>query len=366
MPDSVCTTLDEAASSASPHQAKRRRLAAVTVVAGLTCLAAGAQAQSVMETEQRNQGLPMADPASIVTIQVENDAVSTLKGTSDQYYTSGIRLGYVSPTGVVAQPLADAGRYLWGNGVDRYTIDISQSIFTPRDTQSLVPLPNDHPYAGELLATAGIIHDTGSTRNLFALSLGVVGPSAEGEEVQNGFHSIIGDTSNQGWHYQIQDQPAVELLEQHTWRVPIAQFYGLETDGLLDVKAAGGSVQDYVGSGLSVRLGQGLGSDFGPAKIQPGMSGTDAYTPTRPFDWYVFGGVDGRLVGYDVTLDGSTFRRNTPSVHRIFDVGEMQAGLAVILYGLRVSYTQTWETPEFDGSKAGLFNYGSLAVSARF
>jgi lipid A 3-O-deacylase len=33
------------------------------------------------------------DQQSIWTFQVENDAVSTLQGTSDQYYTSGLRLG---------------------------------------------------------------------------------------------------------------------------------------------------------------------------------------------------------------------------------------------------------------------------------
>ncbi len=360
------TRIADAGPPAQPRQRRRAlpRLAGIGLA--LAASIPAAKAQSIMETEQRAQGLPLADPASIVTIQIENDAASTLSGTSDQYYTSGIRLGYVSPTGEVPKVLADAGRYLWGNGVDRFTIDISQSLFTPRDTQVPVPLPNDHPYAGELLLTGGLIHDTASTRNLFALSLGVVGPDAQGARVQNGFHDIIGDTENQGWHSEIQDQVAVELLEQHTWRVPIAQFYGLETDGLPSLSVAGGSVQDYVGAGLRLRLGQGLSSDFGPAKIQPGVSGTDAYTPSRPFVWYAFGGVDGRLVGYDVALDGSTFRRNTPSVHRIFDVGEMEAGVAVMYYGVRISYTQTWQTPEFDGSKGGLFNYGSLALSARF
>ncbi len=343
-----------------------RRLAGLAGGLGLLAMASAACAQSAPELQQRAVGLPLPDPDSIVTLQIENDAVSTLRGTSDQYYTSGLRGGYVSPTGTIPAGIAGVEAGLLGPGVDRYEIDISQALFTPRDTQAPVPPPGDHPYAGELLLTGSLIHDTASTRNDFSLALGVVGPSALGETVQNGFHDIIGDTDNKGWHYQVQDQVAVELTQDHTWRVPVARFYGLETDGLLDAKVAGGSVQDYVGGGLALRLGQGLASDFGPAKIAPGMSGTDAYTPVRPFNWYVFGGADGRLVGYDVSLDGSTFRRNTPSVHRIFDVGELDAGLAVMWRGVRLSYTQTWQTPTFDGSKAGLFNYGSLAASVRF
>ncbi len=104
----------------------------------------------------------------------------------------------------------------------------------------------------------------------------------------------------------------------------------------------------------------------GPARIVPGLNGTDAYTATAPLVWYGFAGVDGQAVAYDVTLDGSTFRDRTPSVHRIWDVGEFEAGLAVILYGVRVSYTQTWQTQEFRGARSGLFNFGSLAMSVTF
>lgn len=36
---------------------------------------------------------PPQDPKGIFTLQIENDAVSTFRGTSDQNYTSGLRLG---------------------------------------------------------------------------------------------------------------------------------------------------------------------------------------------------------------------------------------------------------------------------------
>ncbi|HTR18042.1 MAG TPA: lipid A deacylase LpxR family protein [Acetobacteraceae bacterium] len=309
---------------------------------------------------------PRQDPNSIWTFQVENDAASTLKGTSDQYYTSGLRIGWTSPTDALPTPLADAGHFLWGDGVQRVSIDLRQSIFTPRDTQLEIPNPHDRPYAGELVLTGGLIQDTDTTRDLLDLTVGTVGPSSLARQVQNGFHSIIGDTQNKGWHYQIQDQPAIEVLEQRTWRLPIAQAYGLETDTLPSAAIGLGDLRDYIQVGAIFRIGQGLNSDFGTSRIEPGLNGSDAYVATRPFAWYVFGGVDGQAVGYDVTLDGSTFRRNTPSVHRVWDVGEIEAGIAVMLYGCRISYTQTWQTQEFDGQKGGLFNFGSLTLSTKF
>lgn len=309
---------------------------------------------------------PPQDPASIFTLQIENDAASTFKGTSDQYYTSGLRLGYTSGTNAVPDFLAGIGHAVWGDGMQRVSFDISQSIFTPRNTQLVRPDPRDRPYAGYLNATLGLLQDTDNTRSVLELSLGVVGPSALGRNVQNGFHDIIGDTPNRGWHSQLQDEPAVGVLAERTWRLPITQFSGLETDALPSLTAGVGTVRDYVQAGVSFRLGQGLGSDFGTPRIRPGMSGSDAYTPTRPFAWYVFAGADGQGIARDVFLDGNTFRSHSPSVTKRPYLGELEAGLAAMFYGVRVTYTQTWQTESFTRQKSGLFNFGSLALSARF
>jgi hypothetical protein len=324
----------------------------------LTLFAASpAMAQSVVQTTQ--------DLDSIWTFQVENDAVSTLKGTSDQYYTSGLRLGWTSGADAIPE-VANFGHDVWGTGTTRLSLEISQSLFTPRNTQINPPNPGDRPYAGILIATAGLIFDSADARDLVAFSLGDIGPGALGREVQNGFHSIIGDTPNRGWSHQINDQPAFELLGQRIWRLPTAELGGIETDLLPSLVLAGGDIRDYVQGGAIFRIGQGLASDFGTPRIEPGTNGLDAYTNVRPLSWYTFAGVDGQAVGYDVTLDGSTFRSASPHVSRIWDVGEIVAGAAILYHGVRITYTQTWQTQEFRGAKAGLFNFGSLALSAKF
>lgn len=315
---------------------------------------------------------PPQDTQGTWTFQVENDAVSTLKGTSDQYYTSGLRLGYTSGTTHVPDFLAGIGRTVWGDGVQRVSFDLSQSLFTPRDTQQRQPVLGDRPYAGWLHADLGLIHDTDDARSVLGLSLGVVGPSALGKVVQNGFHNIIGDTPNLGWRNQIKDEPAVELTVERTYRIPLYHFdvaglNGLETDLLPAATVGVGTVRDYVQGGISFRLGQGLASDFGAPRIRPGLTGTDAYTPNRPFAWYVFAGADGQAIARDVFLDGSTFRDSQgPHVTKRPLVAEFQGGLAVMAYGVRLTYTQTWQTEEFRRQKSGLFNFGSLALSAKF
>ena len=308
---------------------------------------------------------PQQDTAQIVTVQVENDAVSTLRGTSDQYYTSGLRLGWTSGTNQVPLALQNAANQVWGDGVQRVSLDLTQSIFTPRNTQLYNPLPRDRPYAAVLGVTGSLIHDQGDQRTVLAVELGVIGPAAGGKTIQNGFHSIIGDTGNKGWGTGLKNEPIFEVTPERTWRIPLGEVAGVSFDTLPSFSAGFGLLRNYIQAGVVFRFGQGLDSDYGVSRIRPGITGTDAYTPTRPFAWYFFAGADGQAVGTDVTLDGNNFR-SSRHVATKWDVGELTAGAAVIYKGVRVTYSQTWQTQEFRTQKGGLFNFGSLAASVRF
>src|SRR6185437_11421343 len=118
--------------------------------------------------------------------------------------------------------------------------------------------PHDRPYAGYLAGTLSLIQDNPRWRSLLAFSVGVIGPAALGEEVQNGFHSIIGDPSTKGWGYQLPNEPAFEIYGQRTWRLPITTIGPLETDALPELTIGLGIVRDYVQAGGVLRIGQGL------------------------------------------------------------------------------------------------------------
>jgi lipid A 3-O-deacylase len=306
---------------------------------------------------------PPEDPGQTLTIQLEND--STRPG-SDNYYTSGERIAYTSPTGAVWAPLADLGHTLLGDGQQRFSIDLSQLIFTPLADKLANPPPNDRPYAGVLLATGALIQDTDSTRTALSVGIGVIGPAALGEAVQNGFHELIGQNAVGGWHTQLPDQPVVQLTAERTWRVPLGNLAGgLEADVLPSVTLGAGTFRIYGQAGGTVRLGQGLQSDFGAPRIRPGLTGTDAYRADRPFVWYVFAGIDGQAVAWDETLDGLPFRA-TRHVAREPLVGEFQAGFALIAWGMRLTAMQVLQSDEFRTQKNGLFQFSSVSLSVKF
>lgn len=309
---------------------------------------------------------PLQDPYGTWTLQGENDAVSTLKGTSDQNYTSGLRLNWTSGTDNQPAPIETINHAIMGRGVTRISLGVQQLIFTPHDTQTPLPQPHDRPYSSLLLGTVNLINDTDLSRTVFGIQFGVMGPAGLGRQLQNGFHGAIGDTKNQGWNHQLQNQPIFQVQMGRTWRLPLADVFGISMDMLPAASAAVGDYRIYGSVADTFRIGQGLNSDFGTPTIGPGVDGTDAYTLTRPVAWYAFGNVTGSAVGYDATLQGNTVRSNSPHVPVNWDVGEIHAGVAVMWHGMRLSYSQVWQTQQFRGQRSGLFNYGSLALSAKF
>ena len=302
-----------------------------------------------------------ADSPAIVTLQIED---SGLTG-NDRSYTAGERLDWTSPTGDVAGPLARFGHDLWGEGQQRLTLGLSQRIYTPQDTQVATPSPFGHPYAGLLLGRIGLIQDSATTRNTLELSLGVIGPAAQAEAVQNGVHRLIGQATIRGWDAQLPNQPVVELLAARIWRVGLGRAGGLDFDALPAIAAGAGTWRVYGQAGILFRLGQGLGSDFGPARLRPGLTGGDAYAPTRRFVWYVFAGADGQAVAWDETLQGEPFR-STAHVTPDPLVGELEAGAAMIFHGVRVSLTHVVQTRTFRGQTGVPFQFDSVSVSIPF
>ena len=314
--------------------------------------------------------LPPPDDGSIYTVRVENDTT----GNTDEYYSAGQQVGWTGPTGAVPGFIADAGHAVLGAGDQRLSIDISQSIFTPSDTQISPPDPNDRPYAATLLLTGQLIQDTELFRTRVGVQAGVLGPDAGGDIVQNGFHTIIGDTSNKGWAYQLDNRPEVNFFVDRTYRLPLFDIASLPflneapigIDVLPDATAFVGTEEIYAQAGVTLRIGQGLQDDYGAARIMPGLSGGDAYNQDPGFAWYAFTGVDGQAVAYNTLLAGNSFSSSGPSVDTKHVVGEFEAGLAVIWHGVRISATNTWQSHEFTSQQGGWFDFGSVAISARF
>lgn len=63
------------------------------------------------------------------------------------------------------------------------------------------------------------------------------------------------------------------------WHENIASVDGVDVQALPQITSQLGNTTNYTQTGVIVRFGQGLDSDFGALIIEPELSGMDAYTP---------------------------------------------------------------------------------------
>jgi hypothetical protein len=313
------------------------------------------------------------------TIQVENDWFGKIAGGgSDRDYTTGIRLAWLSDSLDVpgwVERIATPPRIFGSeedNTIWRWGLSINQNIYTPEETTTSEPIDDDRPYAAWLYLglTLQGIHRVGTEpvrMDTFDVSLGVVGPWALGEQLQNNFHNFIDDEETEGWDNQLDNEPALQLTYERRWRTgayePVSGA-GIEVDAVPYLGAGLGNVQIYGAAGGILRLGQDLQKDFGPPSIRPALPGSEAFSD-RGFSWYLFAGVEGRVVAHNIFLDGNTFDDDSPSVDRIPLVGEGKAGLTVFWSDIRVSYTHILRTPEFK-ERDRWNQFGAVTFSVSF
>jgi lipid A 3-O-deacylase len=294
-----------------------------------------------------------------ITVLEENDS---LFFNSDKHYTQGLRISDLHP---VTGPgfwnsafdfLGSFAPIFAPGGTRQEALFLGQSIFTPKDTQRVPPDPRDRPYAGWLYGGVSLLQETdGWMLENLELGFGVVGPGALGMQVQNTFHQFIGTATAKGWAEQLQHEFGVAASYERKWRVPLAGDTGLGIDIVPQAGATVGNIFTYADAGALLRIGKGLGADYGPIRIRPALSGTD-YFDERGLDgggaFYFFAGAQGRAVARNIFLDGNSYRPSRSVSKKTF-VGDLQAGFSASWSkSLRLDISVVLRSGEFRGQRS--------------
>lgn len=339
--------------------------AALPAAAAALCLA-GPEARA----EQR---VPVLDDKATWSFTLEND----LFAGTDKGYTNGFLFSWRSSSYNPPTWLAWIGSHsrflLPRDGALRWGLSFGQNIFTPSDIDRRIPDPRDRPYAGWLYGSFVVsAYADRSPRvteyGAFEIQVGVVGPSALGEQVQNNTHDFINVDRALGWDSQLKDEPGVNVILTRQWRInqPLdgENPWGLAVGVVPSVTVSLGNVQTYASAGMLMRVGSNLYADFGPARIRPAPAGTGFFQPDGKWGWYLFAGFEGRGVGHDIFLDGNTWR-DGPSVDKRPFLGEGVFGAALVMPWARLTYSHTFRTREFWGQQETP-EFGSVTLSVRF
>jgi len=312
------------------------------------------------------------------SILFEND----LFANTDQDYTNGIQLGWVSPdlSDYRDDPrLPDWSRwfierlpFIHECSLQRNVgLELGQKIFTPKDISRSDLIRDDRPYGGWLYGGIAF-HDKNIDRlDTLAIQLGMVGPASLAEQAQNFVHETRGLATAKGWDHQLNNEPGLLLIYSHKNRYFHTLSSRLGMDIITQYGATLGNIFTYVDSGAELRIGWNIPADFGTALIRPGGQDNAPVDSNdrRPggtggFGIHVFAAANGRGTLRDIFLDGNSFS-DSHAVDRNVWVADLAVGLGLTWQGVKLTYTQVFRTREFHGQDAW-HKFGSLGLSYSF
>ncbi len=314
-----------------------------------------------------------------VSLLFEND----LFGDSDEQYTNGLKISWISPDlnaygDSERVPdwllrLAETLPFINEPGLQRnVTLAVGQKIYTPEDIQQADLIGNDRPYAGWFYISSAFHNKSLYRLDTMEIQLGVIGPPSFAEQTQNLVHKLRGIPTAKGWHNQLDTEPGVALIFERKWRLlQTRNPIGFGYDVITHSGAAAGNVFLYANAGLEARVGWNLPADFGLSLIRPGGDASapiDSSDPrlasARRYGAHLFAAVTGRLVGHDIFLDGNTFDKSHKIDKEIL-VGDFIIGASLLIRDVKLSYAQVFRSREFEG-QGKHHNFGSLTVSWTF
>lgn len=313
-----------------------------------------------------------------INFRLDNDAFGG--DGQDQGYTNGFMASWVSPNlaGYTDQSCLPAvvrglNRYLsWlqPRGFDEHnvTLGIGQMMYTPADPDRRDLIVDDRPFAGALMASIGYNARRGNRLLSSQLRIGVVGPASRAGKTQTAFHRMVGAKPFKGWEHQLHNEPVIQYLHERRWRLAdnrdAKSKWGWDVIGHAGVSL--GNFATYANTGMEFRFGYLLPDDFGTAPLRPAGEKAAPVKVRSRDGWagHIFAAFDARLVGYDITLDGNTFR-SSHSVRRKPFVADFGYGFALTRNKWRITMGRYHRTREFVGQRDSPV-YGAITVGRRF
>jgi len=136
-----------------------------------------------------------------------------------------------------------------------FSLSINQDIFTPENKFNPQVDSTNRPYTAQLyLNYTKYSNDFWKARKLTSsIYLGVQGPSALGEEMQNGVHRLINNHELLGWDNQMNDGLLLDYKIRLSQMLPISTSFG-EVNAFGSLRA--GTIYNYGEIGLNLKIGR--------------------------------------------------------------------------------------------------------------
>jgi lipid A 3-O-deacylase len=228
-----------------------------------------------------------------VGFQSDNDGFLAMR--SDRYYTAGNFFYFYHALKINDTSSKVINRVL--------TFELGQKIFTPQTGAIPDPIYIDRPFAGYLYvgSNLNLIYKNESSLKL-QLRVGMVGPDAYGEQIQDLIHSTFGFYRPEGWQYQIQNAFQVNGSVEYNRLLT----RGKTTD--ISFNSYGNLGTGITGAGLGLMLRVGTFNQFyNSASTTSTVSDNPNIKPLHNSELFFYYKPVLNIVAYDATIQGGLF-----------------------------------------------------------
>ena len=288
------------------------------------------------------------------------------KGSTDRWYTNGIRLGWAynkRPDNELAKLFIEGSRWLqWNDGDYHLAYSVGQTMYTPQNIALARPQPDDRPWGAFLYfgaSTNASRKKPGSEEfRSTELKLGTTGPHALGEQFQEFVHKVGSAQIPQGWHQQLRARPGIQL--SHTRVYMPNDHGGRDYFGFqYGWGVAAGTLRNHANINGALLVGNLRGTATPMPMSNEGDFVTADFNNRALFKrLFAYAAVNVTGVASNYFIEGSTpYGRSRLEAKRSYTV--VQAGVSIPLqcwFGKRwprLVYAQSTRSPEFRNSVTG-------------
>jgi len=286
------------------------------------------------------------------SLQSDNDLYTSIY--RDRYYTNGLFLTF--------RTVAESDTTNLIKKIHQF--QVGHMMFTPFKATLQFSSSHDRPFAGYLYG-AYSLNRFYKSQNMFSteIQLGVIGPRAKSQELQNFMHSIYNYPEATGWKYQIQNAMAVNLNAKYLKYFPKVSSSIFDVSSYNSLKI--GTIFTSLSTGIYSRIGLKKLQKFSNSVAfnsninKTSQSFSESFIFIKPMLTYAF---------YDATIQGSFLNETSPVTFSINSLYfSLKLGYRFYKNRFQYGYTYYFHTKKLKSVRVTKTNtYGSIYIGYYF
>ena len=271
----------------------------------------------------------------------------------DRYYTNGTFLYF---------------RYVSKNSSVKkiHEFQIGHMMYTPQFANSFFPEAVDRPYAGYLFAKYSHLFFSPKNFGLkSSLELGVLGPDARAEDMQNLIHQIYGFNPTTGWNYQISNTFGINM--GLVFLKPFSKTSKKRMDFTSTTTLKLGTIFTELNTNIYARINlfSTLLNTYSNSTLFESNLNTIATSQKKELFIFIKPQVGYAL--HNATIQGSLFKYDSPITFGINSfIYELEFGLKYAIKRFDLSYSVIKYSRKTDAIEEKINTYGQIKIAYKF